>query len=86
MDTNDKEIMQAIARCNKGLENQVNNISRACKMSPHLVQRHFDGSPLSLLEIKQFSDWKGRLPDQAETNEILYHGVGYMKKLFKATY
>jgi hypothetical protein len=86
MQTNDKEIMGAIAACNKGMNNQVNNLSRTCKMSPHLVKRHFDGSPLSLFELKQFADWKGRLPDQAETDEILYHGVGYMKKLFKATY
>lgn len=78
--------MGAIARCNKAMDNQVSNLSRACKMSPHLVKRHFDGSPLSLFELKQFADWKGRLPNEEETIQVLHHGVGAMKKLFKPTY
>jgi hypothetical protein len=86
MQTNDKEIMAAIARCNKAQENQVSNLSRAVKMSPHLVKRHFDGSPLSLFELNQFADWKGRLPNEEETIQVLHHGVGAMKKLFKPTY
>jgi hypothetical protein len=86
MQTNDKEIKQAIAGCNKAMENQINNISRDCNMSPHLVKRHFDGSPLSLFELKQFVSWKGRLPNEKETTQVLQHGVGAMKELFKATY
>lgn len=86
METNDKEIKGAIARCNRAMENNVSNLSRACKMSPHLVKRYFDGSPLSLFELNQFADWKGRLPTEDETSDILYHGVGAMKKLFKQTY
>jgi hypothetical protein len=86
METNSKEIMGAIARCTKAQDNQISNLSRACKMSPHLVKRYFDGSPLSLFELTQFADWKGRLPNEDETNKILYHGVGAMKKLFKETY
>jgi hypothetical protein len=80
-----KEIREAIVRCNKAQECLVNSISRATKMSPHLVQRHFDGSALSLFELKQFSDWKGRLPNDEETIQVLHYGVGAMKKLFKQT-
>jgi hypothetical protein len=86
MHTNDKDIKGAITRCNQAMDNQVNNLSRTCKMSPHLVKRHFDGSPLSLFELKQFADWKGRLPNEDETIQVLHHGVGIMRKIFKATY
>ena len=86
MNTDDKAIMAAIARCNQAQENQINNLSRTCKMSPHLVKRHFEGSPLSLYELKQFADWKGRLPNDLETQNIFLHGVDAMRKLFKATY
>jgi hypothetical protein len=86
MQTDSKAIMEAIARCNKAQEAQINNLSRSCKTSPHLVKRHFDGSPLSLFELKQFADWRGRLPNQEETNQIFYYGVDAMKKLFKPTY
>jgi hypothetical protein len=86
MQANDKEIMEAIARSNKKTQADINNLSRAVKQSPHLVERHYNGSPLSIMELKQFADWKGRLPNDLETQNILFHGVGAIKKLFKETY
>lgn len=78
--------MAAIARCNQAQDNQINNLSRTTGVSPHLVKRHFEGSPLSLFELKQFVDWKGQLPSDTDTQNVLLHGVGAMKKLFKVTY
>jgi hypothetical protein len=86
MQTNDKEIMEAIARTTRKTQAEINNISRDCKTSPHLVERFYNGSPLSLMEIKQFVAWRSRLPDENDSADILYHGVGAMKTLFKMNY
>lgn len=86
MHTNEKEIKDAIARTTKKAQDEIFNIARNVGKCPEVIRRHYEGSALSLWEIKEFVAWKSRLPNEEETRQALLYGVGAMKKLFKPIY
>lgn len=57
-----------------------------CSVAPQQVERFYNGSALSLWEIKEFVTWKNRLPTERESTWILYHGVWAMKNIFNNTF
>lgn len=83
MQPSNKQLATAIANSNQTAQDEVYKIAKTSGMCPEVVKRHYQGSVLSLWEIKEFADWKKRLPTSEETDLIARHGVTAMKTLFK---